>query len=78
VQIVAVGDQHGLFAKSGDRTIYILPAAGARPAAAKGDTVSIRGVVLQMPKFMKHRLQSAAKVTSFNDAVYVYATSVER
>jgi hypothetical protein len=78
VRVEAVGDRHGIFAKAGSQTVFILPAVGERPGVAKGETISIEGSVLQMPRFMKDRLQSSAGVTSFNDAIYIYATKVER
>ena len=78
VRIESVGNQHGLFARAGDRTVYILPAVGARPGVAKGQTVSVEGTILQMPRFMKDRLQKEAGASSFNDAIYIYATDLQR
>ena len=78
VRVEALGDRYGIFAKAGNQTVFILPAAGERHGVRKGETISIEGTVLQMPRYMKGRLQSGVSVTSFNDAIYVYATSVQR
>jgi hypothetical protein len=78
VRVEAVGDRHGIFARAGDQTVFILPTVGERPGVSTGHTISVEGTVLQMPRFMKDRLQATAGVTSFNDAIYVYATSIRR
>ena len=78
VRVEALGDRHGIFARAGNQTLFILPTVGERPGVSKGQMISVEGMVLQMPRFMKDRLQSTAGVTSFNDAIYVYATNVQQ
>jgi hypothetical protein len=78
IRVEAVGDGHGIFARAGNQTVFILPTVGERPGVSKGETISVEGTILQMPRVMKDRLQSTAGVTSFNDAIYVYATNVQR
>jgi hypothetical protein len=78
VRVEALGDRHGIFARAGNQTVFILPTVGERPGVSKGEMISIEGTVLQMPRFMKDRLQSTAGGSSFNDTIYIYATKVQR
>ena len=62
----------GFFIDAGDRRLFVLPSR-AGTMVASGDTVSLRGVILRMPRHMEQRLNAPPNV---NDHIYVYATSV--
>jgi hypothetical protein len=64
----------GFFVSSGGTQVYVLPAQ-AGTSVASGDSVSIEGVVLQMPRGMAGRLNAPG---TLNTDVYVYATDIER
>lgn len=76
VRVEAVARDRGFFAKAGDRLVFVLPAADQQPAVRQGDTVTLEGVILQMPRHMKDRLNAPAG--EFNDDVYIYATQLKR
>jgi hypothetical protein len=77
VRIESTAKDHGFFARAGNHVVFVLPTVGEREAIAKGATVSIEGVVLQMPRFMSDKLEPQAGQT-LNDKIYVYATQVQK
>jgi hypothetical protein len=71
VQVADTADKRGFFLSATGSRVFVLPAAEADVSAGK--TVSIEGVVLEMPRGMEDRLEAGGDV---NDEIYVYATSV--
>jgi hypothetical protein len=65
----------GFFVKAQNASVFVLPALKDKVSVQVGDTVSIDGVVLQMPRKMDDRLNAPA---GSNDDIYVYATSVNK
>ena len=66
----------GFFIKAGDRQVYVLPAFNQGDiAASAGRSVTLDGVVLQMPRAMRDRLDAPQNA---NDDIYIYATGVSR
>jgi hypothetical protein len=53
--------------------VFVLPAAPGQPSVHEGQTVSVDGVVLQMPRSMRDRLDAPKGA---NTQAYIYATSV--
>jgi hypothetical protein len=53
--------------------VFVLPAAPGQPSVHEGQTVSVDGVVLQMPRSMRDRLDAPKDA---NTQAYIYATSV--
>jgi hypothetical protein len=70
----------GFWVNGGDRNLFVLPATGAAGAEAPGRTfspgqsVSIQGIVLEMPGRLRGQARGMEKA---NDEVYIYATSVK-
>ena len=76
VRVEGMAKEHGFFAKAGDRTLFVLPAT--EPSSRqKGETVTIEGIVLELPRHMQAKLTPPAGQT-MNDDIYVYATQVKR
>ena len=71
-RVSRTGATGGFFVQAGDRQLYVLPAHPGTAVAA-GDSVTVDGVVLQMPASMATRLNAPG---GFNDDIYVYATTV--
>ena len=70
-RVTGVDPQGGFFVTSGDRHIFVLPAHDGAPTVSSGDTVTVSGHVLRMPRRMDDRLAAPG---SLNDDIYVYAT----
>jgi len=70
-----VANDGGFFAQKGDVTVFVLPAQPDRSAVKAGETVSVNGVIMQMPDRMHDRLNAPAGA---NDDVYVYGTQIDR
>ena len=75
VTIHATAKDGGFFAKAGDHVIFVLPLAEA--GLSKGQTVSIEGITLEMPRHMRENLNAPA-AGNLNQDVYIYATRIER
>lgn len=71
VQVSDTADTRGFFLSGTGERIFVLPAADTDANAGK--TVSIEGVVLEMPRGLEDRLKAGGTV---NDEINVYATSV--
>jgi hypothetical protein len=72
VAVARLGAKHGFWVNSGGRRVFVLPAsADARVAA--GRSVSIQGMVLEMPRSMRNKNRTA----DANSDIYVYATTVK-
>ena len=74
VRVESVTKGGGFFVKMQDRTLFVLP-AHHKVSVRAGDTVSLNGVVLQMPSDMEEKLRAP---DGANDDIYVYATSVNK
>lgn len=72
VTISRVAKGQGFWIEGGGGSVFVLPAqASATPAAGK--SVSVKGVVLQMPRSMRDKSRSAG---SGNDEIYISASAV--
>ena len=65
----------GFFVRTQNAAVFVLPAHADKADISQGDTVSLNGVVLEMPDDMEARLNAP---TGSNDDIYVYATSVNK
>jgi hypothetical protein len=73
VKVDAVAKDGGFFVSANNAHLFVLPAMEGASAIEAGDMVKVSGVVFQMPRHMKSRLNAPE---SSNDDIYVYATSV--
>ena len=64
----------GFFIRSGNRQVFVLPAQQGTTVAS-GDSVSIDGVILRMPRGIYARLKAPGML---NADIYVYATDVRK
>lgn len=71
----AKAKDRGFFVKAGDRQVFVLPAFTQVDVARVGEPVVVEGVILQMPRAMRDRLDAPQ---SANDDIYIYATDVSR
>jgi hypothetical protein len=74
VRIEKTAKGGGFWARSGNTSILVLPIDTSRQMTA-GQSVSIDGVVLRMPRHMRQSLDPGA---DWNDTIYVYATKLEQ
>ena len=74
VAVHAVAKDRGFFAKAGNNLVFVLPMADA--AVSQGQTVSLEGVALEMPRHMRDKLNAPAG-GDLNEDVYIYATGVK-
>lgn len=77
VSVRANAKDRGFFVKSGDTVVFVLPEPNLQANVRQGETVSIEGMVLQMPRHMDDQLSSPSGGT-LNEDIYVYATRIER
>jgi hypothetical protein len=75
IRIDSMAKDTGFFVKDGGTAVFVLPAHPDRTSVKASETVSLSGVVLQMPKAMKSRLNLPS---GGNDEIYIYATNVSR
>jgi hypothetical protein len=71
----AVADPGGFFIRSGDQHVFVLTAKKGATDLKSGDTVSLQGVVLSMPRDLERKLTMPDNA---NDTIYVYATQVRK
>ena len=71
VKISRVGKNQGFWVQAGDRSVYVLPSGQQQTKATAGQSVSIQGMVLELPRSL------ANKAGGGNDDIYVYATTVK-
>jgi hypothetical protein len=64
----------GFFVTLGEHQVFVLPAQ-PKTMVADGERVTVTGVVMQMPRGMRSRLNAPANM---NDDIYVYARSVQK
>jgi hypothetical protein len=72
MQVASTGTHGGFFARKDGQNLFVLTSEGSRAVQA-GDTVSVKGVVLQTPKSMDLDFQTSGAST---DDIYVFATMV--
>jgi hypothetical protein len=73
VRVEAMAKDGGFFVRAPDATLFVLPAHKDTVSVRAGDTVSVTGVVLQMPGNMEDELSATERS---NDDIYVYATTM--
>lgn len=76
VTVHSLQGQHGFWIQAGDASVFVLPAAHAsgKPQASAGQSVSIDGLVLEMPRSLRNRAPESGNP---NDTIYIYATTVK-
>lgn len=76
VKVHRMQGQHGFWIQAGDASVFVLPASHATgtPQASAGQSVSIDGLVLEMPRSLRNRAPESGNP---NDAIYIYATTVK-
>ena len=77
VKVSRVGKDHGFWIAAGDASVFVLSAqhADRKPSTrSAGETVSLEGVVLELPRSMREK---ANTVNDANDDIYVYAMTVK-
>jgi hypothetical protein len=75
--VVRIAKDNGFWIRGADdRSVFVLPVDSSKRAAVQtGQTVAIDGVVLEMPRAMRGRLQPPERA---NQTIYVYATSIDK
>jgi hypothetical protein len=75
-RVSRVAKNRGFWIEAGGASVFVLPAdhAQGKTAATAGQSISIDGVVLELPRSMRDQARAAKDA---NDAIYVYATSVK-
>lgn len=76
-QVAQMADKDGFWisAGQGQERLLVVPADPKAAQVSAGQTVSIDGVVLQMPDAMEDRIDKQAK--GANDSIYVFASTVQ-
>lgn len=74
VAVHAMAKDRGFFAKAGNNLVFVLPMTSA--GLSQGQTVSIEGITMAMPRHMRDNLNAPA-AGNLNDDIYIYATRVE-
>jgi hypothetical protein len=76
VKVSRAAKDHGFWIDAGGANVFVLPAGYAeqKTTASTGQTLSIEGVVLEMPQSMRDK---AREVTNGNDDIYVLATTMK-
>lgn len=73
-KVTQMGKNHGFWIESGGSTLFVLPQhAEAQKTATAGQTLSIDGIVLQMPRSMRDQARGA----NANTDIYIYARTVK-
>jgi hypothetical protein len=75
IRIDSMAKDSGFFVKDGGAAVFVLPAHPERGSVKASDTVSLSGVVLQMPNAMRSRVDMPS---GGNVDIYIYATSVSK
>lgn len=66
--------RNGFWIDAGGHSVFVLPSADAGQAVSSGQSVSIEGLVLGMPRSLRDKTHAAK---TGNDEIYVYATTVK-
>jgi hypothetical protein len=72
-RVEAMAEGGGFFVSTPEESVFVLPAQANAGPAKPGGTVTITGVVLEMPGRMEDRLNPP---DDFNDDIYVFAQAV--
>jgi hypothetical protein len=73
-KVSQMAKNHGFWIEAGGSTVFVLPQhAETQKMATAGQTLSIDGIVLQMPRSMRDEARSA----NANTDIYIYARSVK-
>ncbi len=73
VKVARVARNHGFWIEAGGQSVFVLPAQHAQgTTAAAGQSVSVDGVVLSMPRSLSDKVGDTG-----NDEVYIYATALQ-
>ena len=75
LRVAGIADQGGFFVASGNNHLFVLLADAKKTSIGVGDTVSLQGYVMRMPRSMDERLKAPGRL---NDDIYVYATGVTK
>jgi hypothetical protein len=75
VRVESMAKDDGFFVRAPDATLFVLPAHNDTVSVKAGDTVSLTGVVLQMPEDMEDEFNASERS---NDDIYVCATAVNK
>ena len=75
VAVHAMAKDRGFFAKVGNNLVFVLPMADA--GLSQGQTVSVEGITLAMPRHMRDKLNAPA-AGDLNEDIYIYATRISR
>ena len=75
VTVHGVAKDRGFFAKAGNTLVFVLPMA--HTGLSQGQTVSVEGVALAMPRHMRDKL-NAPSGGNLNEEIYIYATKIAR
>ena len=78
VKVVGTATNGGFFTITSNATVFILPSSADATTVKSGETVSVEGVVLQLPRGLKDRLNAPSGAKDLNDDIYVYATNVSK
>jgi hypothetical protein len=77
VTVASTAKRRGFFARSAADTVLVLPSSDQDVTVNAGDTVTVEGVVLQLPDGMEREVNAPAD-SRFNDDVYVLATRIDK
>lgn len=72
VKVNRAAKNHGFWIDAAGASVFVLPAR-SEVKASPGQSISVEGVVLEMPRSMREKARDASKG---NDEIYVYATTV--
>jgi uncharacterized protein YdeI (BOF family) len=75
VKVQSMANDTGFFVSAGGKAILVLPSKPDAETVKANDTVSLHGVVLQMPRAMKDRVNLPS---GGNKDVYIYATKITK
>ena len=73
LRVTGTAKEGGFYVESGNSRLFILPAEKDKVTVREGETVSVDGVVLQMPDDMDERAPKGTNVD-----IYVYAKNVSK
>lgn len=73
VKVLRVEGDHGFWIETGGPGLFVLPADRQQAKARPGQTVSIDGVIIEMPR----RLREKAREGNSNETIYIYAHGVK-
>lgn len=75
LRVDSLAKDQGFFVKDAGKAVFVLPGDPDQSSVKANETVSLSGVVLQMPKAMKRRVNMPS---GGNDDIYIFATNVNK